>query len=146
MNENALLTRAWEVASVSQGPVAGASRLELVALRRALTTSRREVHRTTWLRAVQARTTTIARVLRVVLCALRAPGGRVRDERGWLFYVGSNYTGTTVALRVITRTPTRSLTELARPIPVVVDREELVDLGSLRTVGEAIALTSTKVA
>lgn len=146
MNDNSVLTRAWEAESVSQGPVGGGSRLELAALRRLLTSSRRAVHRTTWRRAVQARTTTIARVLRVAMCALRAPGGRVRDERGWLVYVNVDGVGTVPALRVVTRVSTHSLGDLARPIPVLVIRPELVDLEVLRMVGGAIVLAATKVA
>jgi hypothetical protein len=145
VNEESVLTRAREMAYASQGPVAGASHLELAALRRALSTTRREVHRVAWRRAVQHRSTLISRVLRVALRALRAPGGRERDEQGWLFNVGTGDAETIPSFRVITRTPTHSLHDLARPIPVIVVRPELVDLDVLHTLGEAIALAVAEV-
>ncbi len=137
-----ILTRARGAAAV---PVGDDARGELAALRRTLTTSGREVHRATWRRAVQARTTTIARVLRVADRALRVPGGRVRSGQGWLLFAATGRRETTPVLQVITRTATRSLTDLAAPLPVVVDRRDLVDVAVLDAIGECIRVTFTEV-
>jgi len=118
------------------------TRWELAALRRTLAVSRRAIHATTWRSAVQARTTTIAHVLLVVRRALRVPGGRRRVAEGWLLYATIE---TTPVMKVVTRTPTRSLSDLAAAIPVVVGRPDLFDLGELNALGDAIALTFAEV-
>ena len=44
-------------------------------------------------------------------------------------------------LRVVTRLPTRSLAELAMPIPVVIVRLELVDMPVLAELGDGVTIT-----
>jgi hypothetical protein len=89
---------------------------------------------------VQVRTSSIARILRAAERALRRPGGRRRFEQGWLVYVQNGATETTVAMKVVTRVPTRTLAELAGPVPVLVVRPDLVDFGALESLGATIAL------
>ncbi len=134
----AVLTRARGKGGAVQG---GDVRAELVLLRQVLSQARSQVNRASWRRAVQARTTTIARVVRVAQRALREPGGRRRVDQGWLLFVHATSTITETVMTVVTKTATRTLADLSRPIPMIVTRPALVDLETLDVLGETISLS-----
>lgn len=138
--DEAVLTRArGEVCRGGAAP--SGARLELAALKSALKVTQREVRRITWRRAMQARTTLIARVLRAACAALRVPGGRARAPMGWEVYAGTADGASMPVLRVLTRTAPRTLVDLAKPIAVVVERDDLVDVDALLELGAAITFT-----
>ncbi len=140
-----VLTRARRAGRSCRDSVGDTTREEIASLRRALTATGREVRRTTWREAVQARTTRIARVLRVAARAVRGRGQRVRDGRGWVLNAVAGVGEVAAVLQVITRVATRSLEDLGAPVPVVVVRRDLVDLAVLDALGDSVTLSFAEV-
>jgi hypothetical protein len=117
------------------------ARPELAALKQMLSITKRKVHKSVWQRAVQARTSRIVRVLRAAHRAVRGASVRVRQAPGWLICAGTDESEATPVMRVVTRTATHSLADLAAPIAVVVLRRAHVDVDVLNALGGVITLT-----
>jgi hypothetical protein len=112
--------------------------LELAQLRRLTSSACAAANREVWRQAMGRRTRAVARI--VARLPKLVPGVttyRVKENGGWTIRVGDG-DGSTVVMIVETRTPARTLQDLAQPIAVRVRLPHLVDmmqLGSLEAEG-----------
>jgi hypothetical protein len=102
---------------------ANAFNRELGLLRQAVSRAEAATRRTRWRLAMQARSTRVSRVLRCAVVAVCAPGAtRTKAGGTWTIAVAGD-----AVLTVTTRTPGRSIEDLAAPLLVRVLRDDLVE-------------------